>query len=860
MTVWKSGMVELIDLYILLRNRQDAVDETYSKFCKLLTDEMDMYLKYTDSSKQIRKKCKNHKPYWNEDLNNLWKEMSMAEKLFTKCNRSRYIKENFRQKFIQARNIFDKSLRKAERTYKNNTLSDIEDSSTNNPREFWNLISKLGPRQKRLIPQMVYDQNNELTSDINTVLENWKRDFSVLYNCPPDDGDTDDFHRNILEQKHNMEAQMEHPEYNENIDVNKVLSFEEVEFIVNRLKTNQSPGIDFIPNEVLKRHDVIYILYHMLTKCFEYGKLPSVWLKAIITPIPKSSTKDPYVPLNYRGISLLSCVCKVFTGIINKRIVDYCEMHDIFVDEQNGFRKNRACIDHVYTLTTVIRNRLAENKGTFSCFIDMQKAFDWVDRDLLFYKLLIYNIDGKTYNCIKALYDHPQSCVKINTYKTDWLPTESSVRQGDALSPTLFSLYINDLAKDLKDLNLGLPYGNEKLCILLYADDIVILAENEEELQILLNFVNNWCRKWKMKVNRDKTKVVHFRKKKCKVTDKQFHMGTDIIDICAQYKYLGIIINEYLNYEITATTLAGAAGRALGGIISKFKSFKNVGFQTFSKLYHSGVVPVMDYCAGVWGYEKLSSCSNTQNRALRYFLGVHQKAPILALEGDTGWVTTDVRRQTEMLRLWNRLIYMDDSRLTKKVFLYDYDQCKDNWCFEMKLLFDKVEQLDVFNNKRSCNIEHTQMKNINLVNDEWKNNLYTKPKLRTYVLFKENYCTENYVKYCMSRQQRSLIAQLRLGILPIHIETGRFRGTKLEDRICQLCDIQEVEDEIHFVCKCNLFKGLREIMYRTVQDKHADFYMYDNKEKFIHLAQKEWKILGNYLVEAWSERTNKLYS
>ncbi len=89
----------------------------------------------------------------------------------------------------------------------------------------------------------------------------------------------------------------------------------------------------------------------MLTKCFEYSKLPSVWLKAIVTPIPKISTKDPYVPLNYRGVSLLSCVCKVFTGIINRRIVVYCDMYVIFVDEQNGFRKNRACTDDVYTLT-----------------------------------------------------------------------------------------------------------------------------------------------------------------------------------------------------------------------------------------------------------------------------------------------------------------------------------------------------------------------------------------------------------------------------------------------------------------------------------------------------------------------------
>ncbi len=83
---------------------------------------------------------------------------------------------------------------------------------------------------------------------------------------------------------------------------------------------------------------------------------------------------------------------------------------------------------------------------------------------------------------------------------------------------------------------MSLPYGNEKLCILLYADDIVILVDNKEQLQILLNFVNNWCKKWKMKVNRDKTKVIHFRKKKCKVTEKHFYLGIDLFDICQQYQ------------------------------------------------------------------------------------------------------------------------------------------------------------------------------------------------------------------------------------------------------------------------------------------------------------------------------------
>ncbi len=129
------------------------------------------------------------------------------------------------------------------------------------------------------------------------------------------------------------------------------------------------------------------ILYKLLRKCFLSAILPTVWLKAIIKPIPKSSSKDPSVPLNYMGISLLSCLGKVFSGIINVRVVNYCEENGIYKDEQNGFRKHRSCEDHIFVLTSIIKNRMSEGRETFCAFIDMQKAFDFIDHDLLFYKL-----------------------------------------------------------------------------------------------------------------------------------------------------------------------------------------------------------------------------------------------------------------------------------------------------------------------------------------------------------------------------------------------------------------------------------------------------------------------------------------
>ena len=102
--------------------------------------------------------------------------------------------------------------------------------------------------------------------------------------------------------------------------------------------------------------------------CFINNFIPSVWRKAIIAPIPKSSTKDPCVPLNYRGISLLSCVYKMYSSLLNIRITAHCEDNGYIVDEQNGFRSKRSCQDHIYVLSTVIRNRKSKGLSTYCAY------------------------------------------------------------------------------------------------------------------------------------------------------------------------------------------------------------------------------------------------------------------------------------------------------------------------------------------------------------------------------------------------------------------------------------------------------------------------------------------------------------
>ncbi len=101
-----------------------------------------------------------------------------------------------------------------------------------------------------------------------------------------------------------------------------------------------------------------------------------------------------------------------------------------------------------------------------------------------------------------------------------------------------------------------------------------------------------------------KQRLFTLENKSTKKADVTFQLGEHEVKKVDKYKYLGVYLNEYLDYQTIANTLSGAAGRVLGSVISKFKSFRNVGFITYSKLYHSGVVSILDYCSGVWGFKK----------------------------------------------------------------------------------------------------------------------------------------------------------------------------------------------------------------------------------------------------------------
>ena len=127
--------------------------------------------------------------------------------------------------------------------------------------------------------------------------------------------------------------------------------------------------------------------------------------------------------------------CKIYADILNQRLSSWLESNSLLAEEQNGFRKERSCIDHLYSLTSIVRNRKLNRKSTFVCFTDAKKAFDCVNRDLLWYKLLQFGINGKFLDALKSLYEGTECAVKVNDHMTDFFRVRQGVKQAVKFRP-----------------------------------------------------------------------------------------------------------------------------------------------------------------------------------------------------------------------------------------------------------------------------------------------------------------------------------------------------------------------------------------------------------------------------------------
>ncbi|MES9880570.1 MAG: endonuclease/exonuclease/phosphatase family protein, partial [Sedimenticola sp.] len=327
---------------------QNDIDGAYADMCTIIKQEMTDKLPKRCTklySGQSNKKRRVGKTWWSNDLTTAWNNVCDTEKKWLSSN-GRSDKVASKARYIACRKTFDRMIQRAKRIYWFNFQNKLLNDVSTNPNDFWKTIGKVGVAHDKStsIPMEVVLDDGSVVGDIETVLAKWKNDFSSLFSSGS--------RRTV-----NIQHDTHHPSNSSEPLFTDNISIEEVRGAIRNAKRGKACGVDGIPSEVLCNDAGVSYMHVFFNVCFSQSKLPTEWGKSIINPIPKSSTTDPRDPLSYRGISLTSCMYKLYCFILNKRLSTWAEINGKIVDEQNGFRKHRSTIDHLSSLTNIIDTR-----------------------------------------------------------------------------------------------------------------------------------------------------------------------------------------------------------------------------------------------------------------------------------------------------------------------------------------------------------------------------------------------------------------------------------------------------------------------------------------------------------------------
>ena len=239
----------------------------------------------------------------------------------------------------------------------------------------------------------------------------------------------------------------------------------------------------------------------------------------------------------------------------------------------------------------------------------------------------------------------------MNGNKSDYFMSYTGVRQGENLSPLLFSLYINDLENFLVHKNVNpVAVTDEitgtylKIFLLLYADDTIIIANNAESLQTSLTHLSEYCQKWKLTINIDKTKIMVFSKTQWKGNFILQYEGKDLENV-QELKYLGVIFNYNGSFVKNRKHVYEQAQRAMFSLLRRSRQLDlplDIQLELFDKL----IMPILTYGCEVWGFENLNIIEKLHLKYLIYILGVKMSTPTCMVLGETGRFPVNITIKT----------------------------------------------------------------------------------------------------------------------------------------------------------------------------------------------------------------------
>ena len=764
----------------------------------------------------------NKKVFWDKEVDKLIHDRRQANRLYrvwsNHPNCSPDLLSLLWEDYLQKKRSVADKVKSNMIKHKTKVITQNASKASHNPKAFWNFLSKFNKTSNYPL-KIRHPEHPDLVIDDPLVIKKTLTSYwSGLGNGKPSDV-------TVKEKLASLGTQCPLPDSLHSIAINIDL----VEFAVAKLRNGKATGKDSIPGEFLKNggqvlSNALLDLFSTIMLC---EKLPEEWYEGIVKPLFKDGNRENLN--NYRGITISSILYKTLVMIIENQTMDYVESKNLLKEYQGAFRKDRRCEDHIFSLKGICSIRKSRKCKTYLGFLDISKAFDKVNREMLFTHLWECGVQGKAWNLIRMLYARVDNKVIFGKFESDIYEVTNGLKQGCNLSPCLFNLVVTDLDSMLED-HEGVNFGDHTIRGLYYADDIVLLAHNEQSLQAMLNTTDCFAKKWGLAFNDTKSQVLVIG---AKFNNKQWSLGEKSIKETRFYKYLGIIIDRHLKDSVHINDYIAKKAKNLESYtrftLAKHMDVNRVHFG--NTIWQSAVQPSLLHASGVWfnkSKQSTNKLKSLQYKMAKAVLKIKCNPATSSTLGDLGWLPISDQMNINRIAYFNHIQQMSCHRLPKIVYqelqkLYDTNvKTPFNYLGFIKSIFEEKGLDFMFNEPERCCVRTYKRLTYSCYGYSFYRDIDSHSSLKYYKHIKQNtFCSE----YLMSKfpfKNTQIKFKIRNGVSGLGEDLHR---QQRDNGLCKHCG--SFESLKHYLFHCDAYNSARKTMYQSIkQTSTEDFNVF----------------------------------
>ena len=569
------------------------------------------------------------------------------------------------------------------------------------------------------------------------------------------------------------------------------------------LDSNKATGPDGIGNRLLKEtaSSLASPLSKLFNKSLQNGEFPDIWKVSQVVALHKKG--DIHLCENYRPISLLCCVSKVFEKVVYNHVYSFLRRHNILASYQSGFRAGDSTVRQLASICHKIYCSLDEGEEILSVFLDFRKAFDRVWHAGLLFKLEKIGIKGKLLAWFGSYLQNRQQYVTIQGSVSSTKQIMAGVPQGSVLGPLLFLIFINDI---------GLGIASN---IQLYADDTSLfktvkkgkMVKAVDTINNDLAIIHKWCQRWLMQINETKSVVMLISRKTTPSPKLPIRLGDAELAYTNHHKHLGLTVNAKFNWSDHIGNIVAAASKCLNMLTPlKYK----IPRLALEMIYQCRIRPLLEYADIIWdncNATNRNDLENIQIRAAQIVSGAKRYTSHAELYNELGWVTLADRRKQHKLVFFHKLFYSKSPQ-----YLYDLLPQSAN----QRTTRATNNQLHP---QYRCKLESFRTSTLpssirawnELSPDIRQTEKHSTFKIKIKKIFDKD---KNILYYIGSRKCQIITAQMRMKFSNLNAHLHQ-RGC-VDSPVCP-CGI-DTETLEHFFFECELFEELRHNLLSVLYD------------------------------------------